>query len=105
MPRKSKQGHIYDWATTCAERIDVEYGPRRNAPSISRLAAVIALHAEPILKLLDECGRGTHSKGYNEESADYPPCPKSGEDADDAKCTCNADKWNERVRKALSATR
>ncbi len=61
---------------------------------------------EPLVALLKECGRGQHSKGYNEESADYPPCPRSDDNDDDdptLPCTCGADAWNARVEAALNS--
>ena len=108
---------VYDWATKCAEKIrewvNHEWSLREFSDitvdqgeaikmHADRIAAIVALHAGPLVTLLRECGRGVHSKGYNEESSDYPPCPKSHEfgDADD-KCTCGADAWNARVDAAL----
>lgn len=87
-----------DWTAKAARRIRSEmlvvvpaHEPSMVGlgPSEERIAAIIEASAEPIVALLKESGRGVHSKGYNEEACDCPPCPKS----DDA--------WNARVEAAL----
>ena len=94
--RRVKPGHVYDWATKAAECVDPK-------ASVSRIAAIIALHAEPLVALLREARR-SHDKGYNEESCDYPPCPKSDECEanDNMACTCSADAWNARIDAVLA---
>lgn len=101
---------VEDWATRCARRIRSEmlvvvpaHEPTMVGlgPSESRIAAIIVLHAEPLLKLLAE-SRREHHRGYNDEMCDYPPCPRSdGEPFYDVKCTCGADEWNAKVDEAL----
>lgn len=100
---------LNDWAAKAARKIHEEVSeivasaqPHRQykLPSEQRMAAIIAVHAKPILALLNECGRGGHSRGYNDEACDYPPCATSYDE--NAKCTCGADKWNARVDAALN---
>lgn len=95
---------INDWAAKCAERVVTEFddewtaGKRWRAQE--RVAAIIATFAKPMLDLLNEARR-EHSRGYNDEGCDYPPCPKSQEENDDEKCTCQADAWNARIDAAI----
>jgi len=96
---------VQDWAARAARKIldDLVIKHHRivGVPTEERIAAIIVTFAEPILNLLHEARR-THDRGYHAESCDYPPCPKSEEDADDdTKCTCAADKWNARIDEAL----
>ncbi len=100
---------INDWAAKAARRVieEVEENVQwRNRmlvkPTDERIAAIIATFAEPLVQLLKECGCGTHSRGYNEESADYPPCPKSYEDGENDKCNCGADDFNAKVDAILA---
>ncbi len=67
-----------------------------------------ALYA-PMVALLEETRR-KHDRGYNDESCDYPPCPRHRDEYDvgpsDAdKCTCGADAWNARIDEVLNETR
>jgi len=59
---------------------------------------------EGMTALLREARRA-HHRGYADEGCDYPPCPKSDDDADPtAACTCMADAWNTRIDAALQAS-
>jgi hypothetical protein len=92
----TEPGHVQDWAARAGAYIR-ESGP----VSAHRVAAIVAFFAEPLVKLLEEARR-SHDRGYNDESSDYPPCPKSDEDAlHDARCTCSADAWNARIDEVL----
>lgn len=110
---------INDWAAKCAREISVEIphyllSLDAEARRDERLAAIIALHAEPLVKLLLEskrehvhdercnncCSRCTHeSWPLDTEDVDesWKPSPNS-----DAPCTCGADAWNARVDAALN---
>jgi hypothetical protein len=79
-------------------------------PTKERIASIIATHAESRIKELEALlreSKRTHDRGYNEESCDYPPCPKSNDDDNggpgelEHKCTCSADAWNAKVDEAL----
>jgi hypothetical protein len=89
---------IQDWTARAARRICIEV----NAPTLlareERFAAIIATYAAPLVRLLNEARR-PHDRGWNEESCDYAPCPKSQEEHEG--CTCGADAWNARIDRAL----
>lgn len=99
---------VNDWAAKAAQHIvdevseDVQWRNRRLVtPSEERIAAIIATFAEPLMTMLRECKR-EHSRGYNDESCDYPPCPKSDELNWNEPCTCQADTWNTRIDAVLN---
>lgn len=99
---------IEDWAAKAARRIVDEYDNRKlPRKDQDHIAAIIATFAEPLVVLLQEA-RHSHSRGWNEESADYPPCPLSDEDAKDLgmeKCTCGAGRLEQANRRGIEVTR
>lgn len=97
---------VNDWAAKAAKRIVNEYGINKTHSLTreyheDRIAAIIATFAEPLMKAVRD-SKWQHSKGYNEESADYPPCKKSYEDGEDEICSCGADEHNARIDKVLA---
>lgn len=125
--RRVEPGHVVDWATKAAERIDDEYrlpslgSSRTHRPTISRLAAIIATFAAPLLTLLQEsrrshyhcddswycCGACTHKCDAVEEDPghehDENCCVESlvvGHRVQGV-CNCGADAWNARVEAVL----
>jgi hypothetical protein len=89
---------INDWAAKAASIIMGE--DRRARDAEERIAAIIALHAEPLVKLLRE-SKMEHNATYLREENDQEPCPKHY-DEDATVCTCGADKWNARIDEALN---
>lgn len=89
---------VNDWTARAAREIvdnvseNVQWRNRRLVkPTEERIAAIIVLHAEPLLKLLQETRREC-----------VPACAAYGnyqppyED-----CTCGADAWNAQIDEAL----
>lgn len=109
---------IQDWAARAAQAIVAGEG-RGMQQRVERIAALIAVHAEPLEQLLREsvrhhyhneddhwycCGKCTH--GCEHKGADdhehYADCfPETHRDRTSGVCDCGADVWNERVRAAL----
>lgn len=108
---------VRDWAAFAADALVAEFGGRVRR---ERIAAVLAVHLEPLEALLREsirqhhheeddnfycCGKCAcgctfqHEEDYEHGSecypADYPQRPTGV-------CNCGADAWNERVRAALA---
>lgn len=101
---------INDWTAKAARRICDEPG-RKNA---ERIAAIIAVHAEPLVALLREarrphyhcddswycCGRCQHPD-HTWTDHEYLSS-HDGEAAREAGvCNCGADAWNARIDKVL----
>jgi len=108
---KRQAGSIDDWAAKAADKIWSEIDiDDREIPSHERIAAIIALHAEPLVRLLRESRRGHHSmcdasqkwrvdhtyRAQNVDEIDgWRPLPLGS-------CTCGADAWNARIDKVLN---
>jgi len=109
---------INDWAAKAARRIMLLYDLDRIAPqdkSVYAIAAIIAMHAEPLMALLREarrehyhcddswycCGKCDHP----DHGQLYPEYFLSSHDGEAARvagiCNCLADAWNARIDKAL----
>ena len=100
---------INDWAAKAADRIINDstvrafyLGNFSKPPSVEytteRIAAIIALHAEPLMALLRETRRE-----HNDTDEGY--CPRNYPDhwtVSKAKCICGADAWNVRIDAALA---
>ena len=79
---------INDWAAKAAKKIHME-----RYSSVERKAAIITVHAEPLLKLLKEASNGFHQQ--------Y--CPLFNVvDGDDTLCDCGAVEWHTRVQSAMN---
>lgn len=85
--RKVEPGNIVDWATKAAEHINPK-------DSVSRIAAVIATHAEPLMKLLREARRSHDVRCL--ACGDEDEAPEAA-----GVCTCGADTWNQKIDAAL----
>jgi hypothetical protein len=98
---------INDWATKAAHRIKAEVNEATGNPrnvSVERLAAIIVLHAEPLITLLAQAKKSHHG-GYIDESSEENPCPLYEDKNSAGPCTCGADDWNARIDAALIGER
>lgn len=89
---------VQDWAARAAHKI-VEESKHQGKPREERIAAIIAMFANPLITLLNE-SRQSHTQ-ENDSRAPWT-CPKALDDDEDVECICGADEWNARVDKALS---
>ena len=77
-------------------------------PTDANAAMRAAERANRIEALLLETRRA-HDRGYNEESCDYPPCPRSRDEDNSGpgeledKCSCGAEAWNARIDVAVGS--
>lgn len=102
----TNQGTIHDWATRCAEYVDGEFETAKHRPTISRLAAVIAHFADPLVKLLSESKR-LHLHVEGDPYLCCPLCTRcegTRNSSWNGEChpDCGADEWNAKVEKALA---
>ena len=115
---KLEPGHVYDWASKAAERIDDEYphARRQDRPTVARIAAIIATYADPLIRLLMEakkahdhvadgdvrdgtcCPQCCCESWPDDPEGDFEPTPNRP----DEPCACGADAWNARIDAALA---
>jgi hypothetical protein len=103
---KKEKGTVEDWAAKAARQIQDEVYSTDRTVSQSRLAAIIVTFLKPALDLLQPrehyhcddswycCGACVHPDHGELSSANPDRIP--------GKCNCEAEEWNNKVRKALS---
>lgn len=90
---------VNDWAAKCAREI-VDDLPHRKQPRTERIAAIIVLHAQPLLDLLTERAHyHCEDSFYCCPRCDHPDHGSSGKIV--SRCNCGADEFNKKLRAAL----
>ena len=114
---KLESGNVHDWASKAAERIFDEFADghetdKRARVKVSRVAAIIATYAEPLLQVLREARRSHHHDAHgNEYDVSSGCCPRcnclDGEHPNHyhLACTCGADAWNAKIDAILAGRR
>ena len=91
VPLEERMSSTNDWATTCAQRIKDEIEPGE-LPTVARVAAIIAAHAEPLMALLREAKR-EHRDDCLSSNWSYNTC------------ICGASAWNAKVDAAVEGVK
>ncbi len=99
-------GSINDWAMKAAR--EVLHVPPGNYVGLKRerIAAIIALHTQPLIDLLRETERSHfHDALYHRTCCPQCTCQSNDyeepEPNSDEPCTCGAAEWNAKIEKAL----
>lgn len=114
---------INDWAAKAARRVLGEFADRRK-PTAERLAAVLVVHLEPLVRLLEEsrrahlhcdddswyccgkCAHPDHGCSYEEDDEHGEDCwPTSHRGRTAGVCDCGAEAWNARVDAVLAGVK